>query len=204
MSILRKRKINVKFITFGMGIFLSYLILTGLNIWKYKDIDEKQQADVVIVLGASTYNNEVSLVFKERLNHGIWLYKNNYVKKLIFTGGIGEKSKYSDAFIAKQYAIKCGIPAKDIFIEEKSTITQENLKNAKLIMDKNLYQTAIIVSDPLHMKRSMLMAKDYELKAFSSPTPTTRYISINKKLTFLIREEFFYIGYQISKQFIKK
>lgn len=138
------------------------------------------------------------------INHGIWLYKNNYVKKLIFTGGIGEKSKYSDAFIAKQYAIKCGIPAKDIFIEEKSTITQENLKNAKLIMDKNLYQTAIIVSDPLHMKRSMLMAKDYELKAFSSPTPTTRYISINKKLTFLIREEFFYIGYQISKQFIKK
>lgn len=115
-----QRKINVKFIIFVMGIFFSYLILTTLSIWNYKDIDEKQQADVVIVLGASTYNNEVSLVFKERLNHGIWLYKNNYVKKLIFTGGIGEKNKYSDAFIAKQYAIKCGIPAKDIFIEEKS------------------------------------------------------------------------------------
>lgn len=57
MSILRKRKINVKFIIFGIGIFLSYLILTGLNIWKYKDIDEKQQADVVIVLGASTYKS---------------------------------------------------------------------------------------------------------------------------------------------------
>lgn len=199
-----QRKINFKFIIFVMGIFFCYLILTTLSIWNYKDIDEKQQADVVIVLGASTYNNEVSLVFKERLNHGIWLYKNNYVKKLIFTGGIGEKNKYSDAFIAKEYAIKCGIPAKDIFIEEKSTITQENLKNAKLIMDKNLYQSAIIVSDPLHMKRSMLMAKDYGIKAFTSPTPTTRYISINKKLIFLIREEFFYIGYKISKQFIKK
>lgn len=43
--------------------------------------------------------------------------------------------------------------------EEASTITQENLENAKIIMDENAYEKAIIVSAPLHMKRAMLLAE---------------------------------------------
>ncbi|MBY2477640.1 hypothetical protein KWV16_12200 [Clostridioides difficile] len=68
-------------------------------------------------------------------------------------------------------------------------------------MNENSYHTAIIVSDPLHMKRAMLMANDYEIEAYSSPTPTTRYISLKSKLPFLAREEFFYIGYRIYRNF---
>lgn len=66
-------------------------------------------------------------------------------------------------------------------------------------MDDNSFTTAIIVSDPLHMKRAMLMAKDYGIDAYSSPTPTSMYRSIKTKLPFLAREEFFYIGYSIVR-----
>ncbi|EQF25464.1 hypothetical protein QEW_1917 [Clostridioides difficile CD160] len=45
------------------------------------------------------------------------------------------------------------------------------------------------------------MANDYEIEAYSSPTPTTRYISLKSKLPFLAREEFFYIGYRIYRNF---
>lgn len=68
-------------------------------------------------------------------------------------------------------------------------------------MDAEGLSNAIIVSDPLHMKRSMLMAKDYEIEALSSPTPTTRYQTLKTKLPFLAREVFFYVGYQIYKIF---
>ena len=68
-------------------------------------------------------------------------------------------------------------------------------------MEENSYYTAIIVSDPLHMKRAMLMAKDYGMKAYSSPTPTTRYISLKSKFSFLAREEFFYVGYRVYRIF---
>ena len=88
-----------------------------------------------------------------------------------------------------------------LLIEEKSTITEENLEFAKEIMDANGFKTAIIVSDPLHMKRAMLMAKDYGITAYSSPTPTTMYKSLRSKLPFLLREEFFYIGYCIVRFF---
>ena len=91
-----------------------------------------------------------------------------------------------------------GITESVILLEEKSTITQENIENAKKIMDDNCYN---IVSDPLHMKRAMLMTDDYGIKAYSSPTPTSRYITVKSKVLFLAREEFFYIGYRVYRIF---
>ena len=62
---------------------------------KYGKVDEKQKSDVAIVLGASTDANGVSPVFKERINHGIWLYENNYVDYIIvniINKGEGDKN----------------------------------------------------------------------------------------------------------------
>ena len=180
---------------------LFYLIFTAISIVSYGKTDGKANSDVAIVLGAGTSNGEVSPVYRERINHGIWLYENDYVDYLILTGGIGEGNNASDAYIAKQYALSKSVPEQAIFIEEKSTITEENLENAKAIMDENSFDTAIIVSDPLHMKRAMLMAGDYGIDACSSPTPTTMYRSFKTKIPFLAREEFFYIGYSFVRVF---
>lgn len=177
------------------------LSCTAGSIVSYGKKDNKTQADVAIVLGAGATDAGVSPVFRERLNHGIWLYENRYVDFLIFTGGFGDGNTKSDAFIAKEYALSQGVPEEVILIEEKSTITEENLEFAKELMDENACRTAIIVSDPLHMKRAMLMTKDYGITGYSSPTPTTMYQSLRSKLPFLLREEFFYIGYCIVRIF---
>lgn len=148
-----------------LGIFLLlaiYLAVTAVSIWQYASVDEKQPADTAIILGAGTADGEISPVFRERIHHGIWLYQNGYVDTLIFTGGVGEGNARSDAWVAGQYAIERGVPEENILLEEKSTITQENIANAKKIMDEKGYRTAIIVSDPLHMKRAMLMAATME------------------------------------------
>lgn len=196
------KKITFRLIyLFLVLLILFYLIFTAISIVSYGKIDEKANSDVAIILGASTSNGEVSPVYRERINHGIWLYENDYVDYLILTGGIGEGNNVSDAYIAKQYALSKSVPEQAIFIEEKSTITEENLENAKSIMDENSFDTAIIVSDPLHMKRAMLMADDYGIDACSSPTQTTMYRSFKTKFPFLVREEFFYIGYSIVRVF---
>lgn len=119
-----------------------------------------------------------------------------YVDKLIVTGGIGDGNDRSDAYAAKQYAISQGVPETDILTEDTSTITQENLENSKVIMVQNNYTTAIIVSDPLHMRRAMLLAEDAEISAYSSPTKTSKYVTLKTRLPFLAREVFFYIGYK--------
>lgn len=197
----RKRRIFCYTLFIILCIVVFLLIYTAISIVDYGKIDEKVSSDVAIVLGAGTSEGKVSPVYRERINHGIWLYENGYVDYLIFTGGIGKDNSLSDAYIAKQYAVAQNVPDEVIFIEEKSTITEENLQYSKCIMDNNDLNTAIIVSDPLHMKRAMLMAKDYGIKAYSSPTSTTMYKSLKTQIPFLAREEFFYIGYSIVRIF---
>ena len=182
-------------------ILIGYVLFQRISIWQYASVDETCKADLAIVLGAAASDKVVSPVFRERINQGIRLYRNGYVEKIMITGGYGEGNQYSDAYIGMQYAMKQGIPKEDILIEEKSTITQENLENAKVIMEQNGLQSALIVSDPLHMKRSMLLAKDTGIEAYSSPTTTSMYQGTWVKLKFLAREVFFYVGYKIVHLF---
>lgn len=201
MKKLRRKRFIGPILLTVVFVVLLYAILTAVSIVQYSKLDEKTHCDAAIVLGAATADGEVSPVHRERINHGIWLYENGYVDCLILTGGVGEGNVLSDARAAKQYAMSKGIPEQDILIEERSTITEENLLHAKVIMDSHAMDTAIIVSDPLHMKRAMLMAGDYGIHACSSPTPTTMYRSAKTQLPFLAREVFFYIGYSIVRLF---
>lgn len=190
------KKRPFKIIIVILAVLFIYIAINTISICQFSTIDEKCKSDVAIILGAATQNGEVSPVYQERINHGIKLYNEGYIDKLIVTGGVADGNKKSDAYAAKQYAINKGIPEKDILTEDTSTITQENLENAKLIMDEHGFQTAIIVSDPLHMKRAMLLAEDAGIAAYSSPTTTSKYVSLKTKIPFLAREVFFYIGYK--------
>ncbi len=182
-------------------LIMLFIIFTALSIVNYGKKDFKTPSDVAVVLGAGAYGDEVSPVFRERINHAVRLYENGYVNYLIFTGGVGKGNKKSDSLIAKEYAVSKSVPSEVIFIEEKSTITEENFEYAKEIMDDNSFAAAIVVSDPLHMKRAMLMAEDYGIEGYSSPTPTSMYKSLKTQIPFLMREEFFYIGYCIVRIF---
>ena len=184
-----------------MTVVAAYVILNAASIWNYARVDETRNTDVAIVLGAGISDDKPSPVFAERVNHAVRLYENGMVNYIIITGGIGEGNLISDSAVAKKYAVSKGVPENVIFTEDSSTITEENLMAAKSIMYDNSWQSALVVSDPLHMKRAMLMSKDYGIEAYSSPTSTSMYKSLKTKLPFLIREEFFYIGYKIVRIF---
>ena len=196
-----KRKRRRGIVVLCLLLVLSILTAIAVSIVSYGNRDEKRPCDVAIVLGAGTWEGQLSAVYRERLNHGIRLWEEGYVAYLIFTGGFGEGNSVSDAAAAKAYAVSQGVPENVIFIEEKSTITEENISESKKIMVEQGWETALVVSDPLHMKRAMLMAKDHGIMAYSSPTPTTMYRSMKTKLPFLAREEFFYIGYAVVRLF---
>jgi uncharacterized SAM-binding protein YcdF (DUF218 family) len=175
---------------------MIYILCNIIAICSYSSVYENKQCDVAIVLGAATRDDGVSEVYKQRLNHAIKLYNDNYVKNIIVTVGKGNSNVFSDAFTARDYLISQGIPGEIIILEEESSITQENLENSKKIMDEKGYKTALVVSDPLHMKRAMLLAKDIGITAYSSPTQSSAYKSLGTKIPFVVRETFFYVGYK--------
>lgn len=185
----------LKALTYLILIILSWLTYLAIDIHHYAQHHSTQNADAAIVLGAAIVNEQPSPVFAERINHSIQLYQQDKVKYLIFTGGRAPGDQFSEAEIAQRYALQQGIPCDAILIETISTITYENLVEAQQHLQQQHLHSALLVSDPLHMKRAMHMATDLGIKAYSAPTPTSRYQTWRSKVPFLAREVYFYVGY---------
>lgn len=165
-------------------IFLIFIGHSAFSIWSFSDNVQLVKTDVAVVLGAAVWDDEPSPVLRERINHSIWLYENDYVDKIIFTGGKDSGDRFAESEVARDYAIKNNVNGEDIFIETKSRITEENLRYACDIAKKNNFKTFTIVSDPLHMKRAILMAKNTGMEAYSSPTQSSAYKTLNSKIPF--------------------
>lgn len=174
----------------------------ALRIYTYRNNVADVQADAAIVLGAAMWGEELSPVFRERINHALDLYRNGKVRKIIFTGGRGNNDEPTESSAARQYAVERGTPEEDILIEESSHTTYENIFYAKQVVAAQHLKTVLIVSDPLHMKRAVVMARDMGLEAYASPTPTTRYQSAGSQLNLLAHETYYYIGYLIRRPLI--
>ena len=195
-----KSHINFKrFIIILLAIILSYLIFNAYGIYNYSKEYSEEKCDVAIVLGAGTSNGKISPIFKERINHSIYLYNNKIIKMIILTGGYGSKQKQSDSKIAKNYLLTKNIPVDAILIEEKSRYTIENLIESKQIMDSLKFNSALIVTDPIHMKRSMKLAEELNINCKPSPTKTTMYRTFLPKTKSLAYETFYYSLGQIIR-----
>jgi len=86
--------------------------------------------------------------------------------------------------------ISHGVAVGDILIEDKS-------KFSSSLLTANNLSLALIVSDPLHMKRAMTMVDDLGITALPSPTQTSLYQSFKSKSKMLASETYYYIGYQL-------
>jgi len=178
----------------------SYFLFNAYNIYTYSFEYSEDKSDVIIVLGTSIKDGAVSSVYKERINHGIYLYNKGLSEKIIFTGGLGKGQKHTESSVAKKYALSKGIPNQAIITEEKSRSTYENFKFTKQLMDSLGYKTALVVSDPHHMKRAMTFANYYQMDCKPSPTKTSEFNSFVPKTMSLVYETVFYtIGEVVGK-----
>jgi len=194
------RKIAKILLLIAAIVILVFGVLAS-RIYSFGNTRSDASADAAIVLGAAVWSSGVSPVFRERINHGIDLYRTGKVRKLIFTGGQGNSGEPTESSAARDYALQSGVPAQDILIEEKSHTTYENIRYAKQVADAHNIKRVLIVSDPLHMKRAVLMAQDVGLAAEPSPTPTTRYQSLKSQFGLLAHETYYYIGYLLRRSF---
>ena len=195
------KKLGLRLVFAVMVIFLLFISYSAYSIWSFSDKVQYVKTDVAVVLGAAVWGDEPSPVFRERINHAIWLYENDYVDTIIFTGGKGKGDKFAESEVARDYAIQNNVHSEDILIETKSSITEENLQYAYDIAVEHNFNTFAIVSDPLHMKRAILMAENTGMEAYSSPTQSSAYQTWKSKSAFFLRELFFYIGYIFSLPF---
>ncbi|AKC88294.1 YdcF family protein [Pseudoxanthomonas suwonensis] len=154
--------------------------------------DQAAPADAIIVLGAAAYHKNPSPVFRERIRHGLDLYRRGYAPVIVFTGGYGAGAPFAESQVARRYALQQGIPESAILIESASRNTRENLVQARRVMQQHDLRRAIVVSDPLHMSRALRLSREVGIDAVGSPTPSTRFRTVQTQWRFLLQEVYFF------------
>lgn len=180
MKLLRfLKKIFFILVIIGIVILVTF---TGINIYvknkvkdKIIDIEEAKKisnVDCIIVLGASVLDSETpSLMLEDRLKKAIEIYYNTSVPKLLMSGDHGGLY-YDEVNVMKNYAIKEGVPSKDIFMDHAGFSTYESMYRAKEIFGA---KKVIIVTQEYHLTRAIYIAESLGLEAYGVPAENIRY-----------------------------
>ena len=138
-------------LSFVATCFLLPLIL----IFSFGVTDHRTQADAAVVFGAQVLpNGELSLALSNRMDKGIELYKQNYVKYLIVSGGV-DVGGTSEASCMAKYARENGIPENALIIDDVGTNTDASIKNTSAIAKERGYKL-LAVSSFYHLPRIKL------------------------------------------------
>lgn len=177
------------------------ILLTGglaVDVWRYAGQSSTNTADAALVLGAAVLWDRPSPVLAERLRQAKTLFDRGQVGRIVVTGGRSPEDKLSEAEASRNWLVANGIPADRIVQEDQSRTTIENLTLAAPILKQAGIGTVLIVSDPLHMRRAMLIASHSGVAAQPSPTSTSRYQTWQTVLPFLAREVWFMGQYLVA------
>lgn len=189
----------------GRNIAISVvLLLVGViglatDIAVFSGESDAAPADAAVVLGAAVYDDAPSPVFEERLRHAAKLFDSGQVRWIVVTGGIGQGDALAESEAGRDWLIGAGIPADRILVETKSRTTKQNLVFVQPMLAEQSLGRVLIVSDPLHMRRAMRMAKDLGLDAHPSPTRTSRFRTLGTQIPMLLREVYFNVHYYFAR-----
>ena len=134
--------------------------------------DRAQPANAVVVLGAQvTSDGQPGPDLWVRTLHAIDLWHRGLAPYLICTGGY-RGDPLSAAAVARDLAIAQGVPADRVLLADGSMTTREDAASARDLMLARGWNTAILVSHPLHLERARILFEAEGTTAYPSPTNT--------------------------------
>lgn len=170
------------FLKIGLLIFgISFFTIEGAILFSGFSTSHDEQIDYVIVLGARLYGTTPSPALKNRLNSAITYLNAHPSTSVIVTGGQGPDEDCTEAQASYDYLVAHGIAKKRILMENTSTTTFENIRNATEIIKKQTDSPSVnvlISTNRFHCLRAELLAKRCDLTAHSLPSKTPPSIAI--------------------------
>lgn len=189
----------MKFYVFRSIWITILVILTAYTIvflfaYNYKDDltllkANKKVVDAGTVLGAAVWGgNRPSPVLRERINKGYELYTAGIIKNIILTGG-GAPGEMTEAEVSKNELLKKGVPERNIFIENRSNSTLEQIQYLNNnLYKKNNWKEIVIISDNFHLLRTKQICKFFGINAYTVASDTP--LSAESAFNFCIKESF--------------
>lgn len=154
------------------GIWVAVLLLLICFCWPSARADFPEW---MLVLGAGLRGDQLSLTLRERLDTAAAYWRLHPEMKIIVSGGQGPHELISEAEAMYRYMEQVGIPRSQLYQEDKSTSTWENVEFSKVIMNKagrDSLKPLVIVSNRYHLFRAIEIAKSQGIEAVGVPAAT--------------------------------
>ena len=151
---------------------LGKIMSVARDIRQQSTVDEVQHSDVILVLGAAEYRGRPSPVLEARLNHALFLYRQQWAPRILTTGGAGGDPTFTEGEVGRAYLSSHGIPSEAILTETRGSSTVESTVGALEIMRRLNLHSCIVVSDGYHIYRVKKMLEAQGIQVYGSPRPT--------------------------------
>lgn len=169
---------------FILFIALFLMIVASIYIMDNGKSTAKNEK-VIIVLGCRVRGAEPSLALIKRVNSAYNHLLCNPEAVAVLSGGQGRDEYISEAVCMKQMLCDRGISSKRLFLEDKSTNTDENIAfSAEIIKREGLPNDVAVVSSEYHLCRAKRICRKYGLDAKAIRSHTR----LDLLPTFLLRE----------------
>lgn len=108
--------------------------------------------DAIVVAGCRVDpDGRPSLALQRRTRHAAALWDSGVAPRIVFTGGVGDFPP-SEARAAATYAEGLGVPSTVMFLEDRSTSTEENARFAAELLGADA--RIVVVTDTYHVFRA--------------------------------------------------
>ena len=146
--------------------------LIGFVYYKETHLPQRQESDVIIVLGAQVKEDGTpSEALRRRMIAALEVYQEKR-QTIIVCGAQGSNEPRAEGDVMRDWLIAQGVHEEDIVAETASFNTRQNLEYAKAIMEHRGLSRALIVTSDYHVARALRLCAQTGIEATGKGSPS--------------------------------
>lgn len=130
----------------ALSIGVTLVSILNIGHWLSAPRNVPAQADIVVALGGGGI---------ERVQSALHLYKEGYARRVLLTGLERDPERRSNYYFhwRSRLLLDGGVPSEALLFDDRSANSYEEANNTALLMKNRQWKTALVISDPPHLRR---------------------------------------------------
>ena len=164
----------------GLGLVLFGALELVIAVHSRDRVVENPPPKVMVIFGCQMRRDGPSVLLKDRLDAALAYWEAHPDIKIVVTGGKGDDEHVSEARGIYDYLTAHGVDGANIYMEDKSRNTWQNINNTFALMEREgweLTDDVLLVSSGFHLARIELLWNRARAQALRGETYGGQYVS---------------------------
>ena len=146
----------------ALALIIAVYFITVLLVFSQFRGNAEFPVECAVIFGAAVHQNtKPGPAIERRTETAVKLWGEGSVERLIFTGGLGEGNRLSEARVMRNVALRLGVELGIIRMEEGARSTWQSVKFVQPFIQD--CESTVAISDRYHLARIRFMAWRYGL-----------------------------------------